>query len=526
MNILDDFENIPAEPLALKNNTSTPEALGYTQISTKSELDALLADTNEAALKLTAFPCQFLMATDKGLFLLDEFEANEPLLEHLLASQATVVMLDAYAAKRQLKRHLTRNVECLRIMHNITRTTFIPSSISASSMLALYHQQMELIDHLGCRDWYEKLKATQFLGNTASFDIDRDVYDSVLAEWRESPSKEGKVTEWRNKLVDSSLRRVWGYTPADQEDANLVRMLQVHLVPNGQPQTGRFSSENPYMHDIPKDLRKAFMAPGYFRKRRTPDAQLLPDSSPVLVSCDFRQSQPRILYSLSHDEVYGAPLLDGSDIYKHCAATLFGKAYEDITDVERSVGKVVCLGIPYGMQSETLGDTLKEAGLEYPESEVSHMHAAFCKKYEQLFSWIQGLPDNEDFVVPFDSPKGKYALKTPSGRMIPLSEKYTARRNGSVLATLLAQAIEVEIIVDAILRFSQREGHMEKHYGQVLHVMHDELLVHVNSSFSTQCRNRLGTAMTQAFLAYPGMVKMENVVEVSEAKPCWGNLKG
>ena len=115
---------------------------------------------------------------------------------------------------------------------------------------------------------------------------------------------------------------------------------------------------------------------------------------------------------------------------------------------------------------------------------------------------------------------------TPSGRMIPLSEKYTARRNGSVLATLLAQAIEVEIIVDAILRFSQREGNLEKHYGQVLHVMHDELLVHVNSSFSTQCRNRLGTAMTQAFLAYPGMVKMENVVEVSEAKPCWGNLKG
>ena len=76
MNILDDFENIPAEPLALKNNTSTPEALGYTQISTKSELDALLADTNEVALKLTAFPCQFLMATDQGLFLLDEFEVS------------------------------------------------------------------------------------------------------------------------------------------------------------------------------------------------------------------------------------------------------------------------------------------------------------------------------------------------------------------------------------------------------------------------------------------------------------------
>lgn len=526
MNILNDFENIPAEPLALKNNTSTPENLGYTLISTKSELDALLADTHEVALKLTAFPCQFLLATEQGLFLLDEYEANEQLLEHLLASQATVIMLNTYAAKRQLKERLTRNVECLRIMHNITRTNFIPSSIPATSMLTLYHQQMALVESLGCRDWYEKLKATQFLGDTAPFDIDRDAYDSVLAEWRESPSKDGKVSEWRNKLVDSSLRRVWGYTPADTEDVNLVRMLHVHLVPSGQPQTGRFSSEKPYMHDIPKDLRKAFMAPGYFSKRRTSDAIPNTDNPPVLVSCDFRQSQPRILYSLSHDEVYGAPLLDGSDIYKRCAAALFDKAYDDITDNERSVGKVVCLGIPYGMQPGALGATLKEAGLEYPEYEVSRMHTAFCKKYEQLFSWIQGLPDNKDFVVPFDGPKGKYALKTPSGRMIPLSKEHAVKRNGSSLAALLAQAIEVEIVVDAILRFSQREGHLERHYGQVLHVLHDELLVYVNSSFSTQCRNRLKTAMTQAFLAYPGMIPMENLVEVSEAKPCWGDLKG
>jgi len=111
-------------------------------------------------------------------------------------------------------------------------------------------------------------------------------------------------------------------------------------------ETGRFSSSEPNLQNIPSDgtygklIRNLFIAPPGHK----------------LVVADYSQIEPRIIASFSKDPEFVKNYLDGGDIY-----TTIGNRM----GVDRKAGKVLVLAIAYGIGPEKIADqlgcTVKEA---------------------------------------------------------------------------------------------------------------------------------------------------------------------
>ena len=112
-------------------------------------------------------------------------------------------------------------------------------------------------------------------------------------------------------------------------------------------ETGRFSSRNPNLQNIPnprtangKAIRNLFTAPAGYK----------------LVVADYSQIEPRIIASMSNDPIMMENYLTGEDIYMTVGKTM---------GVDRSAGKVLVLAMAYGVGpdkiSRQIGCTLQQA---------------------------------------------------------------------------------------------------------------------------------------------------------------------
>jgi DNA polymerase I-like protein with 3'-5' exonuclease and polymerase domains len=111
-------------------------------------------------------------------------------------------------------------------------------------------------------------------------------------------------------------------------------------------ETGRFSSRNPNLQNVPnprtpngKAIRNLFVAPEGFQ----------------LVVADYSQIEPRILSSFSKDRVLCQNYIDGVDIY-----TTIG----DTVGVDRSGAKTLVLGMMYGIGPEKIATSIGVSGKE------------------------------------------------------------------------------------------------------------------------------------------------------------------
>jgi DNA polymerase I-like protein with 3'-5' exonuclease and polymerase domains len=105
-------------------------------------------------------------------------------------------------------------------------------------------------------------------------------------------------------------------------------------------ETGRFSSRNPNLQNVPaphtpngKAIRNLFVAPeGY-----------------SLVVADYSQIEPRVIASFSGDRIMCGAYLNGEDIY-----TTVG----DTMGVDRKAGKQLVLSLAYGVGPEKIADSI------------------------------------------------------------------------------------------------------------------------------------------------------------------------
>jgi DNA polymerase-1 len=119
--------------------------------------------------------------------------------------------------------------------------------------------------------------------------------------------------------------------------------------------TGRFSSNNPNMQNIPasdvlgKEIRKSFIA----------------SKDSYLVSYDYSQVEIRVAAILSQDEKLLEIFQKGEDVHSGVAMHVFGVKSEDVTKDQRRRAKVINFGIIYGMGvlslKKSLGGTKQEA---------------------------------------------------------------------------------------------------------------------------------------------------------------------
>ena len=119
--------------------------------------------------------------------------------------------------------------------------------------------------------------------------------------------------------------------------------------------TGRLSSENPNLHNIPvrsadgRRLRYVFV----------------PQAGWELAVSDYNQIELRILAHLSQDSGLLAAFASGEDVHRSIAASVFGVSPSKVTSEQREIAKAVSYGLAYGMEafglSQRLGISVGEA---------------------------------------------------------------------------------------------------------------------------------------------------------------------
>jgi DNA polymerase I-like protein with 3'-5' exonuclease and polymerase domains len=136
------------------------------------------------------------------------------------------------------------------------------------------------------------------------------------------------------------VRTTGGKSKVEYRDSLLVNG-KVHgdFIQHGA-ETGRFSSRNPNLQNVPnpatahgKAIRNLFYAPEGYK----------------LVVADYSQIEPRVIASMSNDPIMKKNYLEGGDIY-----TTVG----DVMGVNRSAGKVLVLSMAYGVGPDKIARSI------------------------------------------------------------------------------------------------------------------------------------------------------------------------
>lgn len=112
--------------------------------------------------------------------------------------------------------------------------------------------------------------------------------------------------------------------------------------------TGRLSSEDPNLHNIPvrtplgREFRKAFV----------------PQTGYDFLVADYNQIELRVIAHLAEDPGLIEAFESGQDIHNATAASIFGVDLEEVNVEQRSRAKMVSYGLAYGMEAYGLGQRL------------------------------------------------------------------------------------------------------------------------------------------------------------------------
>jgi len=112
--------------------------------------------------------------------------------------------------------------------------------------------------------------------------------------------------------------------------------------------TGRLSSEDPNLHNIPvrtplgREFRKAFV----------------PETGYDFLVADYNQIELRVIAHLAEDPGLIEAFESGQDIHSTTAASIFGVDLEEVNVEQRSRAKMVSYGLAYGMEAYGLGQRL------------------------------------------------------------------------------------------------------------------------------------------------------------------------
>ena len=134
-------------------------------------------------------------------------------------------------------------------------------------------------------------------------------------------------------------------------------------------ETGRLSSANPNMQNIPRDskIKNLFIAHDGYK----------------LIQLDYSQCELRVLAYISKDEKLLDCYREGRDLHTEMAMHLFGDKYDPHNKDQRVIAKTINFGIPYGRTAGGMVESL-------------HIPMWEAKKY--LNDWFKGAPKVKDFI--------------------------------------------------------------------------------------------------------------------------------
>lgn len=300
--------------------------------------------------------------------------------------------------------------------------------------------------------------------------------------------------------------------------------------------TGRFSSSEPNLQNLPPRARKLVVA----------------SDGKLIVGIDFSQIEPRVLAHISGDLHLREPYILGQDLYSYLASRVFKVPIEECQDGSkyRKMMKVGLLAVMYGTSMFTLanqlGITVEEAQqfiddffATYPEVEawIKSIHE-FVKKHEYvetMFNRKRRFTGHREKAIEYDRLASKIC-KLLGIKKVPFDfwdkEKYPqldyklkrafqdvkgsveSVRRQSVNAII--QGTSADIMKKALLNLS---AYCRTKGWQLIGTVHDEALMLVDANVTLQEIAELEACMTSTItLEVPLKVDTELMTRWGEGK--------
>lgn len=284
-------------------------------------------------------------------------EVELPLIPYVVEMERAGFLLDKKRAKEladEQAEKLKETEKKLREMFGVDETFNFNSTKQLTELL---YGKLKLDRYLKNTDIKRNIDGN-YPTNKAALNFLKNYHDGVdfLIEFRKASKSFGTYFDKMPKSAKPD-GRVYGQFNQDTTD------------------TGRFSSSEPNMQNIPPIAKTMFVAP----------------PGMVILSGDFSQQEPRILTHASGEPYLTQIYREGKDLYSTAAARLFKVPIEECGDGSkyRKMMKTGMLAVMYGTTPPTLA---KQLGISKEEAE--EFIENFYREYKHIKKFMDGLVEH------------------------------------------------------------------------------------------------------------------------------------
>jgi len=269
--------------------------------------------------------------------------------------------------------------------------------------------------------------------------------------------------------------------------------------------TGRLSSSNPNLQNIPKEqkYRACFVArPGY-----------------KLVTCDMSQAELRILGNYSGDPVFLEAFAKGLDLHTRTAADLFGLTYDEVVADKklpennsnkknyRSNVKALNFGLVYGLTKVGLALRMGTS-----ENEAQKLINAYFHRYPRIKKWLDNAARSavmNRYSTTVSGRRRYYRLPEPS-------DPQFNRMKGSVERQGKNQPIQgsnADTIKQAMVYVADR---IKPYDAKLLSTVHDETITEVREDQVEEVKDIIEKSTIDGFAEFFHKVEMKADADVAD----------
>lgn len=241
-------------------------------------------------------------------------------------------------------------------------------------------------------------------------------------------------------------------------------------------ETGRLSSSNPNMQNIPRDKKIKNL--------------LCANKGKTLLQLDYSQAELRVLAMLSEDPWLIKVYTDGKDLHDAVATDMFGPNFNK---EQRVMAKTINFGIAYGRGPGSIAQTFKKS-----MNEARDIINKWYKPMPKVKAWIE----NRRAMAS----KGE-KCSTPFGRerhFVITNENLNHIQNEYINTPI--QSIASDFTMFSLLeihKWLEKEGYYQKNIARIITTVHDSIILEVEDS--PELLKKIGNACIDIMASTPLM---------------------
>ncbi len=232
--------------------------------------------------------------------------------------------------------------------------------------------------------------------------------------------------------------------------------------------TGRMSSSNPNVQNVPRDMRHLFMA----------------EEGNVFVIADFSQIELRIAAEYVKETKMIKAFREGKDLHTYTASIILEKPEEEVTKEDRQSAKAVNFGLIYGISAKGLAGYARASyGIDMSVDEAEMIREKFFRHFSRFKEWHEEIKRilREEKEVKGETLLGRYYV----------AHTFTDATNYPI------QGTGADILKLAVLLFDMYIT-KENLEAKVVNLVHDEIVVECSREIAEKVREILEKAMREA----------------------------